>query len=283
MARERRHARQLPPGGRRLPRRAEPGGRGACCRPASWPSAAPAPPTRSGCPTTPDQHRQEQLQPARRLRLAAGRRTTRRCCAAASASSTRRWPCRACATCWPPTSSATRRPTRAAGSRHGFSRRRRRSSTRPTSATRASTRTSRAPDIYQYNLTLERELPGDLGLRVSYIGSTMRKLARGPRLQHAAREHRRPSTPTNPDDYARLPFPLYGYYMDNVDNRGEGQLHAGQLELRRRWKGGFALNVAYTLRPLGQQRARHRQQQPGRRCCSTPTTSRRTAARTRTW
>ena len=33
-----------------------------------------------------------------------------------------------------------------------------------------------SPDIYQYNLTLERELPGDIGLRVSYIGSTMRKL-----------------------------------------------------------------------------------------------------------
>ena len=33
-----------------------------------------------------------------------------------------------------------------------------------------------SPDIYQYNLTLERELPGNLGLRVSYLGSTMRKL-----------------------------------------------------------------------------------------------------------
>ena len=32
------------------------------------------------------------------------------------------------------------------------------------------------PDIYQYNLTLERELPGGLGARVSYLGSTMKKL-----------------------------------------------------------------------------------------------------------
>ena len=52
--------------------------------------------------------------------------------------------------------------------------------------------------------------------------------------------------PSNPDDLARLPFPLYGSYMDNVDNRGEGQLHAAQVELRRRWKDGLALNVAYT-------------------------------------
>jgi hypothetical protein len=48
-------------------------------------------------------------------------------------------------------------------------------------------------------------------------------------------------------DTSRLPFPLYGFYMDNTANRGEGQLHALQLELRRRWKGGLAANVAYTL------------------------------------
>jgi hypothetical protein len=52
--------------------------------------------------------------------------------------------------------------------------------------------------------------------------------------------------PYNPDDLARLPFPLYGSYMDNTANRGEGQLHAAQVELRRRWKDGLALNVAYT-------------------------------------
>ena len=33
-----------------------------------------------------------------------------------------------------------------------------------------------SPDIYQYNLTAERELPGGIGFRASYIGSTMRKL-----------------------------------------------------------------------------------------------------------
>ena len=33
-----------------------------------------------------------------------------------------------------------------------------------------------SPDIYQYNITVEREMPGNIGLRVSYIGSTMRKL-----------------------------------------------------------------------------------------------------------
>jgi hypothetical protein len=102
-----------------------------------------------------------------------------------------------------------------------------------------------APDIYQYNLTLERELPGDLGLRVSYIGSTMRKLLVD-RDMNTLPASTTPFDPSNPDDYARLPFPLYGYYMDNVDNRGEGQLHVGQLELRRRFRNGLAANVAYT-------------------------------------
>jgi Carboxypeptidase regulatory-like domain len=102
-----------------------------------------------------------------------------------------------------------------------------------------------SPDIYQYNVTLERELPGDLGLRVSYIGSTMRKLLLD-RDFNTLPASTTPFDPSNPDDYARLPFPLYGYYMDNVDNRGEAQLHVGQLELRRRYKNGLALNAAYT-------------------------------------
>jgi hypothetical protein len=103
-----------------------------------------------------------------------------------------------------------------------------------------------SPDIYQYNLTLERELGNAFGLRVSYIGSTMRKL-----LVDRDYNTMQASTvffdPFNPDDLARLPFPGYGSYMDNVDNRGKGQLHAAQVELRRRWAGGLALNVAYTL------------------------------------
>lgn len=102
-----------------------------------------------------------------------------------------------------------------------------------------------SPDIYQYNLTLEQVLPGDFGLRLSYIGSTMRKLLVD-RDYNTLPASTVPFDPSNPDDYARLPFPLYGYYMDNVDNRGEGQLHAFQVELRRRWRAGLAFNAAYT-------------------------------------
>jgi hypothetical protein len=103
-----------------------------------------------------------------------------------------------------------------------------------------------SPDIYQYNITLERELFGNMGLRVSYIGSTMRKLLVD-RDFNTLQASTVPFDPENPSDYARLPFPLYGYYMDIVSNAGSGQFHSGQVELLRRWRNGFAFNVAYTL------------------------------------
>ena len=46
---------------------------------------------------------------------------------------------------------------------------------------------------------------------------------------------------------ARLPFPIYGTFMDITENRGEGQFNALQLELQRRFRSGFAVNAAYTL------------------------------------
>ncbi len=103
-----------------------------------------------------------------------------------------------------------------------------------------------SPDVYQYNLTLERELPGDVGLRVSYIGSTMRKLLVD-RDYNTVPVNTDPFSFDDPADRARLPFPLYGSYMDIVENRGHGQLLVGQLELTRRFKKGLALNAAYTL------------------------------------
>lgn len=105
-----------------------------------------------------------------------------------------------------------------------------------------------SPDIYQYNLTFERELPGNLGARVSYIGSTMRKL-----LVNRDYNTLKASTvelgnvDEDPDAHARLPFPTYGTFMDITENTGEGQFNALQFELQRRFKGGLAVNAAYTL------------------------------------
>jgi len=103
-----------------------------------------------------------------------------------------------------------------------------------------------SPDIYQYNLTLERELTGQMGLRVSYIGSTMRKLLVD-RDYNTLQASTVPFDPEDPADYARLPYPLYGYFMDIVSNTGSGQFHSAQVELNRRWRSGLAFNAAYTL------------------------------------
>jgi Carboxypeptidase regulatory-like domain len=103
-----------------------------------------------------------------------------------------------------------------------------------------------SPDIYQYNLTVERELGGEMGARVSYIGSTMRKLLVD-RDYNTLKASTIPFDPEVPSDYARLPYPLYGYYMDIVSNTGSGQFNALQFEFLRRWRHGLAFNVAYTL------------------------------------
>jgi hypothetical protein len=104
-----------------------------------------------------------------------------------------------------------------------------------------------APDIYQYNLTVERELPGDMGVRVSYIGSTMRKLLNDRDFNTLPASTVPFTNDGNPDDLARLPFAPYGTYLDIVDNRGSGQYHSLQLEVLRRWRNGLAVNAAYTL------------------------------------
>jgi hypothetical protein len=112
-----------------------------------------------------------------------------------------------------------------------------------------------SPDIYQYNVTVERELPGDLGLRVSYLGSTMRKLL-VTRFYNDLPASTTPfnpydpdsSVPYNEDDFLRLPlYPYVNTFTNVTGNLGKGQFNALQFELLRRWKGGLALNVAYTL------------------------------------
>jgi hypothetical protein len=109
-----------------------------------------------------------------------------------------------------------------------------------------------SPDVYQYNLTLERELPGDLGLRVSYVGSTMRKLL-VTREYNSVQASPVPLGDINEDleARARLPFPIYGTFLNITENTGEGQFNALQLEVQRRFKGGLAFNAAYTLADSG--------------------------------
>lgn len=103
----------------------------------------------------------------------------------------------------------------------------------------------KSPNFYQYNLTLERELPGDMGLRLSYIGSIMRGLLVN-RDYNSLPANTNEFNPDDAADRARLPFPLYGSFANIIENTGSGELHAGQVELQRRFKNGFGINAAYT-------------------------------------
>ena len=63
-----------------------------------------------------------------------------------------------------------------------------------------------APDIYRYNLTIERELGGAMGLRVSYIGSTSRKLLNDVDFNTLPASTVPFINDGNPEDAARLPY-----------------------------------------------------------------------------
>ncbi len=105
-----------------------------------------------------------------------------------------------------------------------------------------------SPDVYQYHLTLERDLGRGFGLRASYLGATYRKLI-------VLRDHNTVEASAvplgdvevDPAARMRLPYPLYTPFMDVAENTGEGQFHALQLELSRRFRGGFGLQAVYTL------------------------------------
>ena len=51
----------------------------------------------------------------------------------------------------------------------------------------------------------------------------------------------------DPEAHAKLPYPLYGTFMDITSNSGSGQFNALQFEVTRRFRHGFAMDAAYTL------------------------------------
>ncbi|MBI4908984.1 MAG: carboxypeptidase regulatory-like domain-containing protein [Acidobacteria bacterium] len=120
-----------------------------------------------------------------------------------------------------------------------------------------------SPRIDQYNLTVERQLGERTGLRVSYLGTRMKGLVSGVDANMLPPSDTPFGTTTgdgvtacsmndfNCDlsaaDRARLPFPALSDYMTSFGNLGHGRSHAMQLELNRRFGGGFTFTAAYTL------------------------------------
>jgi len=126
-----------------------------------------------------------------------------------------------------------------------------------------------APRIEQYNVTYERELMNDLGVRVSYIGSRAHGLIAGFDLNELPPSNTPfgvtdgegnpcflPSGITedlgncveSAEDEARRPFPNgLGSFLASYGNVGRGHSHAFQVEVNRRFARGLMFNFSYTL------------------------------------
>ena len=122
-----------------------------------------------------------------------------------------------------------------------------------------------SPRIDQYNITVEREIGKNMGVRASYLGTQMSGLIAGRDLNALAPNdipfgttvYGDGVTPCDPlnngdcgisaADRARLPFPLLNSYMGSYENFGTGRSHAMQLELNRRYAKGLMFNAVYTL------------------------------------
>ena len=120
-----------------------------------------------------------------------------------------------------------------------------------------------SPRIEQFNVTYEREIFRNTGLRVSYVGSRQHNLIAGRDLNELApnnipfgihNEDGDICSPVDdedcvvsPADAARRPFPLLGDFLATYGNTGKGRSHALQIELNRRFGNGLTFNVSYTL------------------------------------
>lgn len=120
------------------------------------------------------------------------------------------------------------------------------------------------PRIEQYNITLERELGFNTGLRVSYLGTRMRRLIGGIDLNEippndipfatTTGDGVTPCDPINNGDcalsdadIARLPFPELSDFLASYGNNGKGRSNALQIEVTRRFSRGLLFDASYTL------------------------------------
>jgi hypothetical protein len=90
----------------------------------------------------------------------------------------------------------------------------------------------------QWNLTIERDLGRNAGLRVSYMGTKSTKLVYG-------RNVNKPAASTRPFTQAARPFPLYRNIVMR-ENGGNHSYNALTTELKRKWENGLSYQVAWT-------------------------------------
>ncbi len=97
------------------------------------------------------------------------------------------------------------------------------------------------PQTAQWNVTVERELGWNVGLRASYVGSTTRDLIWSPDLNQV---------PSNTSGYAAVagtrPFPDWNV-VTTRDNDPRARYDAFGLAASRRYTRGLAFDMSYTL------------------------------------
>jgi hypothetical protein len=101
------------------------------------------------------------------------------------------------------------------------------------------------PEIYQFNLTIERELLKDLVLEVGYVGSQGRHL--GLRYNYNAPLPTGAVVGTTPTVFRRLSAQYGTATVQYQDQFGNSSYNALQTSLRRRAANGLTLLLSYTF------------------------------------
>jgi hypothetical protein len=98
--------------------------------------------------------------------------------------------------------------------------------------------TYRDPQSAQWNLTVERELPGDMAVRVSYVGMNSYRMNLTVDLNQ---------TPPNAQGYdpSQKPYQNWNRILSS-ENLGYANYQALQIELNRRLKNGLSFQASYT-------------------------------------
>lgn len=107
------------------------------------------------------------------------------------------------------------------------------------------------PMVAQYSLTVERQLPGETVLSISYVGNTARHLDQTPNINQAQPNAAVAAGTVNVNTVR----PFKGYAAINYDVRSaSASYNSLQTDVRRRFRNGFLFEAAYTYsRALGSQ------------------------------
>jgi hypothetical protein len=118
------------------------------------------------------------------------------------------------------------------------------------------------PRLEEFNITYERELGWNTGVRVSYLGTRQHNIIGGFDLNALAPndipfgttigDGQTPCTPgddcdVSAADVARRPFPELGSFLASYGNFGRQKADIFQVEVNRRFGSGITFNASYTL------------------------------------